>query len=161
MLGQLARLLADFHARAPDGPAVAAHATPEAVLGAWRQVLALAAPLVGSALPVATHTILASFGPGFLAQHDALLRRRHAAGHRIREGHGDLRAEHVCIIDTPVPAAPADTPIAPGMYVVDCVEFSHALRCNDVASEVAFLTMTMADGSAITSSKRFVTTPTR
>jgi hypothetical protein len=122
MLGRLARLLADFHARAPDGPAVAAHATPEAVLGAWRQVLALAAPLVGGALP-------------------ALLRRRHAAGHRIREGHGDLRAEHVCIIDTPVPAAPPDTPIAPGMYVVDCVEFSHALRCNDVASEVAFLTM--------------------
>ena len=128
MLGRLARLLADFHARAPDGPAVAAHATPEAVLGAWRQVLALAAPLVGGALPVATHTILASFGPAFLAQHDALLRRRHAAGHRIREGHGDLRAEHVCIIDTPAPAAPPDTPIAPGMYVVDCVEFSHALR---------------------------------
>ena len=141
MLGRLARLLADFHARAPDGPAVAAHATPEAVLGAWRQVLALAAPLVGGALPVATHSILASFGPAFLAQHDPLLRRRHAAGHRIREGHGDLRAEHVCIIDTPVPAAPPHAPIAPGIYVVDCVEFSHALRCNDVASEVAFLTM--------------------
>ena len=141
MLGRLARLLADFHARAPDGPAVAAHAAPEAVLGAWRQVLALAAPLVGGALPVATHTILASFGQAFLAQHDALLRRRHAAGHRIREGHGDLRAEHVCIIDAPVPAAPPHAPIAPGIYVVDCVEFSHALRCNDVASEVAFLTM--------------------
>src|SRR5262245_11412722 len=138
---QLARLLADFHASAPDGPAIAVHASPEAVLGAWRRVLALAAPLVGGALPAATHTTIATFPQAFLARHDALLRRRQAAGDRIREGHGDLRAEHVCILDAPVPGEPPQAPIAPGIYIVDCVEFSHALRCNDVASEVAFLAM--------------------
>src|SRR5262249_14071382 len=125
----------------PDGPAIAVHASPEAVLGAWRRVLALAAPLVGGALPAATHTTIAIFAQAFLARHDALLRRRQAAGHRIREGHGDLRAEHVCILDAPVPGEPPHAPIAPGIYIVDCVEFSHALRCNDVASEVAFLAM--------------------
>src|SRR5262245_26489739 len=141
MMGRLAGVLADFHASAPDGRNVAVHASPEAVLGAWRRVLALAAPLVGGALPAATHTILATFGQAFLARHDALLRRRQAAGDRIREGHGDLRAEHVCILDAPVPGEPPQAPIAPGIYIVDCVEFSHALRCNDVASEVAFLAM--------------------
>jgi uncharacterized protein len=141
MLGRLARLLADFHASAPGGSTVAAHASPEAILGDWRKVLALAAPLVGGVLPAATHTVLASFGQAFLAQHDALLRKRQAAGHRIREGHGDLRAEHVCVIDAPVPAVPPHAPIEPGVYVVDCVEFSYGLRCIDVASEVAFLTM--------------------
>jgi uncharacterized protein len=40
-----------------------------------------------------------------------------------------------------VPAAPPLAPLAPGIYVIDCVEFSHALRCADVASEVAFLAM--------------------
>jgi uncharacterized protein len=141
MFGRLARLVADFHASAAGGSTVAAHASPEAILGAWRKVLALAAPLVGGALPAAIHTILTSFGQAFLAQHDALLRKRQAAGHRIREGHGDLRAEHVYIIDAPVPAEPPQAPIAPGIYVVDCIEFSHALRCIDVASEIGFLAM--------------------
>jgi uncharacterized protein len=141
MVGRLASVLADFHASAPHGRTIAAHASPEAVLGSWRRVLALGAPLVGSVLPAATHTVLATFGQAFITRHDVLLRRRQAAGHRIREGHGDLRAEHVCIIDAPVPSEPPHTPIAPGIYIVDCVEFSHALRCNDVASEVAFLAM--------------------
>src|SRR4029453_5289749 len=92
----------------------------------------------GGAVPASTHTILASFGPAFLRQHDGLLRARQTS-HRIREGHGDLRAEHVCVVETPVEAGPPHAPLAPGMYVIDCVEFSHALRCNDVASEVAFL----------------------
>jgi predicted kinase len=133
-------MLCDFHASAPTGPAVAVHAAPEALLTAWRNVLGLAAPLVGGALPPATHTILASFGPAFLARHDTLLRTRQAA-QRIREGHGDLRAEHICVLDAPVPARPPHAPLAAGVYVIDCIEFSHALRCNDVASEVAFLTM--------------------
>ena len=140
MLGRLAGMLADFHASAPAGPDVAAHGAPEVLLASWRQVLALAAPLVGGPLPASTHTILSSFGGAFLACHDALLRGRQAAG-RIREGHGDLRAEHVCVLDAPVPATPPHVLLAPGIYVVDCVEFSHALRCNDTASEVAFLAM--------------------
>ena len=139
-LGRLACMLADFHASAPAGAAVAAHAAPEALLAAWRHVLGLAAPLVGGAMPASTHTILASFGPAFLRHHDGLLRARQTA-HRIREGHGDLRAEHVCIVEAPGKAEPPHAPLAPGTYVIDCVEFSHALRCNDVASEVAFLTM--------------------
>ena len=140
MLGRLARMLADFHAGAPAGPEVAAHGAPESLLAAWRQVLGLAAPLVGGPLPPAAHTILAAFGLAFVTRHDALLRGRQAAS-RIREGHGDLRAEHVCVIDTPLPAAPPHAPLMPGIYVIDCVEFSQPLRCNDGASEVAFLAM--------------------
>ena len=142
-LERLARMLADFHASSAAGPEVATHGAPGALLTAWRRVLALAAPLVGGPLPPATHTILAAFGPAFIARQDALLRSRQAA-HRIREGHGDLRAEHVCVVDTPVPAAPPHAPLPAGTYVVDCVEFSRALRCNDGASEVAFLAMDLA-----------------
>ncbi len=43
------------------------------------------------------------------------------------EGHGDLRPEHVCLLDRPV--------------VFDGVEFSLPLRCSDVISELAFLAM--------------------
>jgi aminoglycoside phosphotransferase family enzyme/predicted kinase len=139
-LGRLAALLAEFHAAAPSGPTVAAHASPAALHGIWADVLALAAPLVGGTLSPAIHRILADFGPSFIDGHASLLAER-LETRRIREGHGDLRAEHVCILDRPLPPTQHHGPLAPGSYVIDCVEFSHALRCADVASDVAFLAM--------------------
>lgn len=64
----------------------------------------------------------------FVAERRPLLRGRADAGW-IREGHGDLRAEHVCL--EPDGA----------MQIFDCVEFSRDLRCADVASDLAFLLM--------------------
>jgi aminoglycoside phosphotransferase family enzyme/predicted kinase len=139
-LARLAALLAEFHAAAPSGPAVAAHASSAALRRIWSDVLTLAAPLVGGRLSPAIHRLLAEFGPTFIASHGELLATRQTS-HRIREGHGDLRAEHVCILDGPLPAPQPLGSLAPGIYVIDCVEFSHALRCADVASDVAFLAM--------------------
>src|SRR6185369_4484371 len=44
---------------------------------------------------------------------------------RVRDGHGDLRADHICC--------------TAALPIIDCVEFSSRLRTCDVASEVAFL----------------------
>src|SRR5262249_56131881 len=100
---RLGGVRADFAARATPGPSVAADASPPALRRTWTDVLALAAPLVGGPLPRASHAILADFGPDFIARNSALLANRQTAD-RIREGHGDLRAEHVCLLDAPVPA---------------------------------------------------------
>jgi aminoglycoside phosphotransferase family enzyme/predicted kinase len=59
------------------------------------------------------------------------LRARIEAG-RIREGHGDLRLEHVYFLDRPV--------------VIDPIEFNRAFRCADVALDAAFLAMELDDG---------------
>jgi uncharacterized protein len=48
-------------------------------------------------------------------------------GHRIVEGHGDLRAEHVCMESEPV--------------IIDCLEFSPELRKIDTVDELAFLSL--------------------
>ena len=64
----------------------------------------------------------------FVADQADLLWDR-AAASWIREGHGDLRAEHVCL--EPDGA----------IQIFDCVEFSRSLRCADVASDLAFLLM--------------------
>ena len=50
-----------------------------------------------------------------------------AAGGRVRDCHGDLRAEHVVL--------------GPQLSVVDCVEFDPSLRTLDVADDLAFLVM--------------------
>jgi aminoglycoside phosphotransferase family enzyme len=59
-----------------------------------------------------------------LTEHTELLHERCAFG-RIVEGHGDLRPEHVCLLDPPV--------------VIDCLEFNAQLRQVDPFDEVAFL----------------------
>ena len=46
---------------------------------------------------------------------------------RIRDCHGDLRAESVCVTD--------------GLCIFDCIEFNDRFRYGDVAAEVAFLAM--------------------
>lgn len=65
---------------------------------------------------------------GFIGEHAKLLRGRAVAGW-VREGHGDLRAEHICF------------ELDGAVQVFDCVEFSRSLRCADVASDLAFLLM--------------------
>lgn len=69
---------------------------------------------------------LGRFLDAFMTGHEAMLDDRARRG-LIREGHGDLRAEHV------IPA--------PRLAIVDCVEFDPALRTLDVADDLAFLVM--------------------
>jgi aminoglycoside phosphotransferase family enzyme/predicted kinase len=139
-LDALAARLAAFHAAAPTGPEVAAYADPARIEQEWRGNVAGLRPFVGRLLAAEDYEVLADFGPAFLRRHETLLRARQHAG-RIREGHGDLHAEHVCFVDEPVPGTPDDSPLPPGIYVFDCIEFSLAFRATDVAAEVAFLAM--------------------
>jgi aminoglycoside phosphotransferase family enzyme/predicted kinase len=64
----------------------------------------------------------------FTTEQWGLLEARVASGW-IRDGHGDLRAEHVCL----------ETNGA--LNIFDSIEFSDDLRCADVASDLAFLLM--------------------
>src|SRR5260370_10680181 len=52
---------------------------------------------------------------------------RRARDRMVREGHGDLRSEHICVTGE--------------IDVIDCVEFSERLRYADIASDLAFLLM--------------------
>lgn len=59
-----------------------------------------------------------------LSQCADLLRARAAQG-RVLDGHGDLRPDHVCLLDPPV--------------VIDCLEFNAQLRQVDPFDEIAYL----------------------
>ncbi|MDQ2898016.1 MAG: AAA family ATPase, partial [Actinomycetota bacterium] len=67
---------------------------------------------------------LERFAHAFIVAHAQTFRERASRG-RVREGHGDLRAEHVLVNED--------------VRIVDCVEFDRALRELDVADDLAFL----------------------
>jgi aminoglycoside phosphotransferase family enzyme len=62
----------------------------------------------------------------FLEGRAELFDRRVGEG-RIVDGHGDLRPEHICLVDPPA--------------IIDCLEFSPELRAADPADELAFLAL--------------------
>jgi len=64
-----------------------------------------------------------------LAKHASLLDAR-IEERRIVEGHRDLRAEHICLLDEPV--------------VIDCLEFNRDFRMLDPADELSFLVLECA-----------------
>lgn len=64
----------------------------------------------------------------FLKKRGALLARRIERG-RVRDGHGDLRLEHVYFESKGPPT------------IIDCLEFDDRFRYADVCSDIAFLSM--------------------
>ncbi len=64
---------------------------------------------------------------GFLDRHRELFDKRAASG-RVRDGHGDLRLDHIYVSDDDV-------------TIVDCIEFNRRFRFADVCADIAFLAM--------------------
>lgn len=129
LLEELARALASFLARAPRADAYGA---PEALRASVDENFAQVAPFVGDLIAAGTLEEVRAFHVGELRAKTERFLARVAEG-RIRDGHGDLRLEHVYFLaDRPGGAAPT---------VIDCIEFNDRFRCGDGAGEAAFLAM--------------------
>jgi len=124
-LRRIARRIAAFHAAARE-------ASPR-----WRRVAVLeenlrenfrqTVPFLGKTVSGGDYLLIWDYNHDFLVRRRALLERRARTG-RIRDGHGDLHAEHVCVEGSQV-------------RIYDCIEFSDRLRQCDVAADIAFLYM--------------------
>ncbi len=118
------RLVA-FERIARRGPEVDAGASADAVEAAARENFETLDGL-DHGVPERVFARARSSQLGFLRLERDRFEERIAAG-RVREGHGDLRPEHVCCLEPPA--------------VFDCVEFSLDFRSSDVVHELAFLAM--------------------
>src|SRR5690606_35069278 len=78
-----------------------------------------------------------------------LLHGRIAAA-RVRDGHGDLRLEHVYITDHE-PEGDDD-----GVTIIDCIEFNDRFRYADVAADLAFLAMDLSEHGHVELSEHLV-----
>ena len=122
-IARVGRRLAHFHAdaqvqRRANGAELVKRALDDTFASLRSQVAAARRPWMAAHERMAAAVLTSLWEP---------LDARGGAG-CIRDGHGDLRLEHVVLEDG-------------GLAIVDCVEFSRELRCIDVAADLAFLVM--------------------
>ncbi len=127
-LREVARLVATFHSGQPpvSGPASGA-ASIERLNANWDDNFDMLAPLAGTVIPVAEFERAKALASAYLSGRGRLFEQRIVDGW-VRDGHGDLRCEHVFCLDD-------------GPRLIDCLAFRDDFRIADVLNDVAFLAM--------------------
>lgn len=125
---RIAARLARFHDGCREDAETAAFGTAAAIAVNVEENVAQAAAHLPELLTPEEAAEITTRQRRFLAEQEARLEARIADG-RVRDGHGDLRLEHVYL----PPSAP--------VLALDCIEFNDRFRYADVASDLAFLAM--------------------
>jgi uncharacterized protein len=131
----LADRIAAFHARAESGPHVASSASFEAVARNARENFEQSADHVGLSLSRAVFDRTRALTDETLSRLRPTIEIR--ADRAVpRDGHGDLRLDHVYLF--PEQSPPDD------LVIVDCIEFADRFRHADPVADMAFLAMDLA-----------------
>jgi len=126
VLRELARTLAAFHATCEVHSEANSPGSYRHVWDRWHRECAQL-PADGGVMSASDIAEITRLGTAFLSGRQRLFDERLAAG-LIRDGHGDLQAADIFVLDD-------------GPRIIDCLEFDSALRIVDVLSDVAFLAM--------------------
>jgi len=126
MIDDLARFLAGFYAAARGGPAIDPMGSVEVIRANTEENFSEIGPSVADLLDGEKFLFARQTVREFLERHGDLFQRRVETG-RIRDGHGDLRLDHIYFEDR--------------IQIIDCVEFNERLREEDVTADLAFLAM--------------------
>ena len=140
-LDGLVDLLCDFYRQAPvftDGR----FGTRRKVEFDVEENFAQTADFVNRTIKPADYRRISEFSRDFLKQNHKLFVRRVREG-AVREGHGDLHMEHVCL----VPGAP---------LVFDCIEFNQRFRRLDIVNDLAFLAMDLEENNRFDLAASFI-----
>ncbi len=139
----VARKLSDFHAHAATGGNIDEIGGVETIHRNHDENFEETLNYISTTIPEYQYRFIKYYAYDFMDRnHDLLVKR--VEDHRIRDCHGDLHLEHICIMD---PGLRPSTDALLGNYspediiIFDCIEFNERFRYEDVASEVAFLAM--------------------
>jgi aminoglycoside phosphotransferase family enzyme/predicted kinase len=127
-LRALAERLARFHGDADAGASIAPFGGVDAIAGNWEENFEQVDAYIGRTITREQQAALRRYVHESLQRRAVLFAERVRAG-RIRDCHGDLRADSVALLDDG------------SICIMDCIEFNERFRYGDVASDVAFLAM--------------------
>lgn len=127
-LGRVAERVATFHGHARADEETARFGALEEITRNVRDNFEQGRAAAGEYLSETEAAAIEAGQMGFLSDYSALFEDRVQRG-RVREGHGDLRLEHIYLDD------------GGEVRILDCIEFSDRFRFLDVCSDVAFVSM--------------------
>lgn len=127
IIDRVAARLSEFHAGAARGPEIARWGSLEEIRHNWEENFEQTAAFAGRTINASDYEAIRAWAPQWLAEKAELFDSRARQG-RIVDGHGDVRCESICVRDDMI-------------CIYDCIEFNDRFRCDDVASEAAFLAM--------------------
>jgi aminoglycoside phosphotransferase family enzyme len=142
---RLAEHLARFQERVGTSDSAARFGTPEVIMGNVRENFAQGGEASRALVGARDAKEIERHQTEFVEQHRDLLNERVRTG-RIRDGHGDLRLEHV-YFDSDSSAEPT---------IIDCIEFNDRFRYADVCADVAFLSMDLERAGRSDLAERFL-----
>lgn len=127
-LRRLGRKLARFYARGQPSPDIDEFGSRDAIIFNTEENFRQIAPYTDLLQDQQRWRFVREVNRSFLSQSRIVFERRIANG-KIRDGHGDLRTDHIYFYN--------------GIQVIDCIEFNDRFRYGDVAADLAFLHMDM------------------
>jgi aminoglycoside phosphotransferase family enzyme len=125
-LNDIAKVLSEFHATAMTGPEISKYAEPEKFKINTDENFQQVQNHCGLTISKQKFQDIQAYTDGFYKSHGDLFFKR-IAKDRIRDCHGDLHMEHVCLM--------------PGLPIIDCIEFNERFRYGDAIADIAFLLM--------------------
>lgn len=127
-IARMAALLARFHREAACDARTAEFGRPEVIVGNVEENFAQVAPTLAEYLAESEREALTEYQRDFLRTERSRFEQR-LTEQRVRDGHGDLRLEHLY-------RTPSHDYVA-----IDCIEFNERFRYGDVCADLAFLSM--------------------
>lgn len=145
-LRSVARQITALHAAAPtsiERPEIGVVATRDAVAGNWADNFEALRVFVGDVIDPDEFARVDRLATRYLAGREPLFAHRIATG-QARDGHGDLLAEDIFVLDD-------------GPRILDCLEFADRYRFGDVLLDAAFLAMDLERLGHTDAARRFLT----
>jgi len=125
-LCEIAGVLSEFHFNARTSDEIAQFAEPEKFKINTDENFEQVQNNIGLTISKQQFLDIQAYTNDFYETHRDLFFERIANG-RIRDCHGDLHMEHVCLM--------------PGLPIIDCIEFNERFRYSDAIADIAFLLM--------------------
>jgi aminoglycoside phosphotransferase family enzyme/predicted kinase len=126
IMDAIARRVFTFHEHAETGGEIDRLGSIETVKKNHIENFVQTEPFIDITLTEDQFSFIKQYALSFLSENEDLFKKR-VAMHRIRDCHGDLHLQHICLED--------------GIIIFDCIEFNKRFRYLDVAAEIAFLSM--------------------
>ncbi len=125
-LGEIAKVLSAFHLRTTTSPEIDQFAEPEKFKINTDENFEQVKNHCGITISEKQFHNIKEYTNDFYKNNRDLFFQRIANG-RIRDCHGDLHMEHVCLME--------------GLPIIDCIEFNERFRFSDALADIAFLLM--------------------